>query len=98
MEAGNIVDPDGRKLLDLGIEAVFSIEPRDVSLLFILFYIHSAGSLDELINTAGGAQESRIEGGTQVIADELARRIGKKRVVLKAPVRRISLQGPRTST
>ena len=73
----NIATADGRKLLDLGIEAIFSIEPRDVSLLFVLFYIHSAGSLDELINTAGGAQESRIEGGTQLIAQELARRIGK---------------------
>ena len=59
----NTVTSDARKLLDLGIEAVFSVEPRDVSLLFILFYIRSAGSLDELINTAGGAQESRIEGG-----------------------------------
>ncbi len=89
----NVLTADGRKLLDLGIQAVFSVEPRDVSLLFILFYIHSAGSLDELINTAGGAQESRIEGGAQGIADELARRIGKKRVVLKAPVRRIVSKG-----
>ena len=89
----NIATADGRKLLDLGIEAIFSIEPRDVSLLFVLFYIHSAGSLDELINTAGGAQESRIEGGTQLIAQELARRIGKKRIVLKAPVRRIRSRG-----
>ena len=89
----NVATSDGRKLLDLGIEAIFSIEPRDVSLLFILFYIHSAGSLDELINTAGGAQESRIEGGAQLIAQELARRLGKKRVVLKAPVRRILSKG-----
>lgn len=85
----NILSPDGRKLLDLGIQAIFSIEPRDVSLLFILFYIHSAGTLGELINTAGGAQETRIEGGTQKIADELARRIGRGRVLLKTPVRRI---------
>ena len=89
----NTVTADGRKLLDLGIQAVFSVEPRDVSLLFILFYIRSAGSLDELINTAGGAQESRIEGGAQRIAKELARRLGKKRVVLKAPVRRILAKG-----
>ena len=89
----NTATSDGRKLLDLGIEAVFSVEPRDVSLLFILFYIHSAGSLDELINTAGGAQESRIEGGAQLIAQELVRRLGRKRVVLKAPVRRIRSKG-----
>lgn len=89
----NIVTSDGRKLLDLGIEAIFSVEPRDVSLLFILFYIQSAGSLEQLINTAGGAQESRIEGGTQAVAKELARRLGKKRVLLKQTVRRIVSKG-----
>ena len=85
----NIISSDGRKLLDLGSQAILSIEPRDVSLLFILFYIHSAGTLGELINTAGGAQETRIEGGTQKIADELAKRLNRKRVLLKTPVRRI---------
>jgi monoamine oxidase len=91
----NIVSPDGRKLLDLGIQAIFSAEPRDMSLLFILFYIHSAGTLEELINTAGGAQESRIEGGTQLIAKELARRIGKKRIMLNSAVRTIFKKGSR---
>ncbi len=31
-------------LLDLTIEAVFACEPRDISLLHVLFYIHSAGN------------------------------------------------------
>jgi monoamine oxidase len=85
----HVLTPDGRKLLDLGIEAVFSIQPRDPSLLYVLHYIHAAGTLDELINTAGGAQESRIEGGTQLIAQRLAAQIGKKRVLLRTPARRI---------
>jgi monoamine oxidase len=41
-----------------------------------------------LINTAGGAQESRFEGGSQLISIKLAKALGK-RVVLSAPVRRI---------
>ena len=85
----NLLTRDGRKLADLAIQAVFSVEARDLSLLFLLFYIHSAGSLEALINTAGGAQESRVEGGAQLIADELARRLGRKRVLLRSPVRRI---------
>ena len=82
----------GRFLLDLGIEAVWAAEPRDVSLLHVLFYINSAGNestpgtFDRLINTAGGAQESRFVGGSQRIALRLARRLGK-RVVTGAPVR-----------
>ena len=61
----NMKTEEGRLLLDLGIEAVFAGEPRDVSLLHVLFYIHSAGSFENLINTAGGAQESRFVGGSQ---------------------------------
>jgi monoamine oxidase len=85
----NMLSADGKKLIDLGIEAIFSVEPRDLSLLFALFYIHSAGSLDVLINTAGGAQEQRISGGTQAVAVALARQLGSKRLRLRSPVRRI---------
>jgi monoamine oxidase len=90
----NAVTPGGRKLLDLGIEAVWAAEPRDVSLLHVLFYIASAGNettpgtFDRLINTAGGAQESRFVGGSQLVAKRMAKRLGK-RVVLGAPVRAI---------
>jgi monoamine oxidase len=94
MEA-NAVTPNGRFLLELGIEAVFAAQPRDVSLLFVLFYIASATDGDappdfqRLINTEGGAQESRFVGGSQLVSIKLARRLGSKRVVLGAPVRRI---------
>jgi monoamine oxidase len=90
----NAVTESGRFLLDLGIEAVWAAEPRDVSLLHVLFYIASAtdGSqpvdFQRLINTAGGAQESRFVGGSQLVSIKLAKRLGK-RVHLGAPVRRI---------
>ncbi len=89
----------GRFLIDLGIESVFSCQPRDVSLLWVLFYIAGAGNeatpgtFDRLINTAGGAQEKRIVGGSHLISVKMAERLGR-RVLLKAPVRRI-VQGPR---
>lgn len=84
-----------RFLLDVGIEAIFACEPRDVSLLFVLFYIASGGSvaspgsLERLINTPGGAEDRRFVGGSQKISVEMARRLGHRRVVLNAPVRRI---------
>jgi monoamine oxidase len=90
-----------RDLLDLGIESVFAAEPRDLSLLHVLFYVHAAGTFENLINTSGGAQESRVVGGSQKISIELAKRLGE-RVVLKAPVRvierhrgRVELHTPR---
>jgi monoamine oxidase len=81
-------------LIDLGIESVFAAEPRDLSLLHVLFYIHAAGSFENLINTSGGAQESRIVGGSQKISIELAKRLGDH-VVLQAPVRKIRHRGGR---
>jgi monoamine oxidase len=90
----NTTIDETRDLLDLGIESVFAAEPRDLSLLHVLFYVHAAGTFENLINTSGGAQESRVVGGSQRISLELARRLGG-RVVLKAPVRTIEHHGGR---
>ncbi len=76
-------------LINLAVESVFAAEPRDLSLLHVLFYIASAGTLDNLVDTAAGAQDSRFVGGSQKISLEMARRLGS-RVVLGVPVRRIS--------
>src|SRR3954454_15376730 len=85
----NTTLPETRDLLDLGIASVFAAEPRDLSLLGVLFYVHAAGTFENLINVAGGAQEQRVVGGSQKISIEMAKRLGK-RVVLDAPVRSIS--------
>ena len=84
----NAATPGGRFLLDLGIEAVWACEPRDVSLLHVLWYTHNADTFDNLINTAGGAQDSRFVGGASAVSRRVARQLGK-RVVLRSPVRRI---------
>jgi monoamine oxidase len=90
----NLATDNGRFLLDVGIEAVFAAEPRDISLLFLLFYIAGAGNettpgtFERLINTADGAQDSRFVGGSQLVSVRLAKRLAG-RVVLGAPARRI---------
>ncbi|MGI8571197.1 MAG: flavin monoamine oxidase family protein [Solirubrobacteraceae bacterium] len=87
----NLAHPEARSVFALSVEAVLSVEPRDISLLYLLFYVHAAGSLEKLIANAGagGAQDYRVSGGTQRIAIKVARRLGS-RVVLGEPVRRIS--------
>ena len=84
----NLYTRNGRALLQLVIEAVFSAQPRDLSLLHVLFYIRSAGSLEKLVETDGGAQEARIVGGSQRICLEISDALGD-RVRLNAPVLRI---------
>ena len=73
-------------------DAVFASEPSAFSLLHALFYIHSGKGVDSLIDTAGGAQQDRIVGGSQLIALRMAEQLGD-RVRLGHPVRRIE-HGP----
>ena len=45
-------------------------------MLHMLFYVRSAGSLDLLLDTEGGAQDSRVVGGTQLISKRMAEDLG----------------------
>ncbi len=83
-----VASPGGRKLITLAVEAVFSAQPRDISFLHALFYIHSAGSMGSLINTGGGAQQDRVVGGAQQLSLRTAAALGD-RVRLSSPVRRV---------
>jgi monoamine oxidase len=85
----NMATKSGRMLLELGIEAVWAAQPEDMSLLHVLFYIHSAGSLEMLFDTGGGAQQDRFVGGSQLIPLRMAEELGEERLVLGAPGRRI---------
>ena len=84
----NLATGAGRMLLGLGIEAVWAAQPEDISLLHVLFYIHSAGSLQRLFDTDGGAQQDRFVGGSQRMALRMANELGE-RLILEAPVRRV---------
>jgi monoamine oxidase len=85
----NLATRAGRALLELGVEAVWAAQPEDVSLLHLLFYIHSAGSLELLFDTEGGAQQDRFVGGSQLVPIRMAERLGHERLLLGAPVRAI---------
>jgi monoamine oxidase len=90
------VTRSARKLLALGAEAVFAAEPGDLSMLHVLFYSHSGGSFQRLIDTTGGAQQDRFVGGSALIAERLAHELGSV-VRLDAPVSRIEVRGDRVT-
>ena len=78
-----------RDVLRLAIIGVWAAEPRDVSLLHVLFYIRSAGSIEILTDAEGGAQQDRIVGGSQLIALRMAEELGPTSIELGSPVRSI---------
>ena len=85
----NVLTSGARVFFELICEAVWAVEPHDVSLLHMLFYIRSAGGVEALVDTEGGAQEARFVGGSQRIALRMAEELGDA-VRLQTPVRSIA--------
>ncbi len=73
--------------------AVWSGYPERISLLWVLHYLRSAGGLLPVILNDGGAQDQRIEGGSQVISQRMAAELGD-RVLLGRPVLRVEDDAP----
>jgi monoamine oxidase len=92
----NTARRSARMLLTLAAEAVFAAEPGDLSLLHVLFYSHSGGSFQRLIETTGGAQQDRFAGGSAIIAERLAAALGSV-VRLEVPVSRIEVRGDKVT-
>lgn len=96
--AANTVNPATANLLKSYLEPLLGANARDVSLLFFLWYIATAGdendpgTFERSAGTSGGAQDSRFAGGSQLIPLRLADRLGDA-VALNAPVRRIAQTG-----
>jgi monoamine oxidase len=82
----------GRDFMRVVVEAVFSAEPEDISMLHFLFYLHSGGNLDLLTRTGGGAQQDRFVGGSQEISLRLAAELGDA-VRVDCPVRTLAREG-----
>jgi monoamine oxidase len=72
--------PEGLGFWRTLITAIISAEACETSLLHWLFYVKSGGLIDMLVSTAGGAQESRVRGGSQALATGLAARLADVRV------------------
>lgn len=83
-----VPNPDARLRMALAVQSVWTVEPRDISMLHFLFYIGSAGNLDQLMEAEGCAQETRFVRGAQETALRIAEKL-KGRVFLQTPVRGI---------
>jgi monoamine oxidase len=86
--------PEFMAVVAAATAAIFGCEPRELSLLYTVFYIAASGNeqnqgtFERNFNTAGGAQERRFAGGAHLMPQRMAAQLGD-RIVLGAPVRRI---------
>jgi len=81
-----------RELIGLAGRTVWGTGPEELSMLHVLFYVAAAGNFDKLVDTEGGAQQDRVDGGAQSLPLRLAESLGE-RVRLGAPVHRIEQDG-----
>ncbi|MGN6132424.1 MAG: flavin monoamine oxidase family protein, partial [Nocardioidaceae bacterium] len=90
----NTVNPAVRNLILSYLQPCFGSDGLDMSLLFFLWYIatagdeQNAGTFERSAGTSGAAQDSRFVGGSGLIPLRLARHLGPA-IALDAPVRRI---------
>lgn len=94
ISVAEFIEPFGLNTLDtlsfeVGLRLTDTIHHQKVSLLYALSRISTAGSYHELEGFTGGAQEQRIENGSQYISEVMAADIGDK-LHLSSPVRKIS--------
>lgn len=85
----NASEPETLTLARLVATALFTVEADELSLLHVLVYIRSAGSIAHLTNVTAGAQELRFVKGAQQLSLQLVSQLGKDHVRLSCPVRRI---------
>lgn len=78
-----------RTLLSVAGKTIWGAEQDELSMLFALQYINGAGGVDALLDTDGGAQHERFEGGAYEIAARIAEELGP-RVVFNAAVERVA--------
>lgn len=77
-----------RRLVEVAFDNVFACDADEISLLFALSYVRSAGSIERLIDVRGGAQQDRVKGGMQTIADRLRASL-RSRVLFESPVTKV---------
>jgi monoamine oxidase len=91
----NIDSPTVRKVARQTGMGLFGGVPADASLLHFLYSIHAHGGIVKTGSITGGSQQNRVVGGSQLITNTLANRIGAENVILGAPVRAIDQSGPK---
>jgi monoamine oxidase len=84
----NVVTAHGRRFFRMFAGGIMTTDAATISLLHVLFYVHSGGGVEQLMSTTGGAQETRITGGAGQIPRGLAAALGD-RVMLEWPARAI---------
>jgi len=94
IERSGIRTAIARDLFESAVRGLMTSDLSEVSLLHLLYLVHSHGSIDTLFSIEHGAQENMVHGGAGTIAQRIADRLGPA-VHLRTPVRSIAQRDDR---
>lgn len=81
----HVPNPDLRQEFEAGVNSILPAPSNQISLLWFLFYVHSAGGYEVLQVVEGGAQESRFVDGAQALSTRMAEEL-QENIMLGIPV------------
>ncbi|XP_061173212.1 amine oxidase [flavin-containing] A-like [Saccostrea echinata] len=65
-------------IIKVFIQSIMCAEPHEVSLLSLLWYVHSGGGVEIMSEVKRGAQERKFVGGSQQVCLKMAAELGNK--------------------
>jgi monoamine oxidase len=86
----NVISDLARKLASINLETIICHHPAAVSLLHLLWQVHTFGGIQNYAPGPGGADELRVVGGTQQLWLRIAQRLPRRAIHLNSPVRQIN--------
>ena len=88
----NMPSAAARDIMAAGLRVVFGAESDEISMLWALDYVRQSGGIMNLLDTEGGAQDTRFVDGAQSVSDAIATELAGM-ISLESPVRGISQSG-----
>jgi monoamine oxidase len=82
----HLLTAEARQIVGLAFSIVTCQNPHAVSLLAALNLINTAEGFEAPMTVQGGAQDERVDGGTWLISDQLAKELPKGSVIVGSPV------------
>lgn len=71
-----LTSPVARRIVEVATRAIWGADADELSLLYVLAYLHGGGGFSNLSRTTAGAQERRFATGSGSLADAMAERLG----------------------
>ncbi|XP_077863369.1 amine oxidase [flavin-containing] B-like, partial [Saccoglossus kowalevskii] len=78
-----------KNVISILLHSIHACEPKELSLLYFLWYIKSGAGTLRISSTEKGAQERKFVGGSQQICEKIVDLIGKDKILYNSPVVKI---------